>query len=288
MRPRILLVGGNTRESRDRIAASGGRSGAQLFQDILLRLVPGATFDTVHPADGEVTLSRGGALADYDGAVMSGSSLHVYHDSPMVGRQLGLVRAILEAGVPMFGSCWALQVATVVAGGDVRASPRGREIGIARKVALTDAGRAHPMYGGKAAVFDAPAMHYDEVARVPPGAEVLASNGHTQVQALAFAWRGGSFWGVQYHPEFDLRHLACLSRTTAEALVAQGYMRCPDDVGAYVEALETLDADPTRADIAWRLGLDADITVPDVREREVANWVVHALLPAMNRRGRLP
>lgn len=286
IRPRILLVGGNTRQSRERVAAFGGRSGAQLFQDIISSILPGAAFDTVHPADGDVALPKGMALADYDGAVMSGSSLHVYHDNPMVDRQLALVRAILEAGLPMFGSCWALQVAAVVAGGEVRASPRGREIGVARKLALTSAGRAHPMYAGKAAAFDAPAMHYDEVTRVPLGAEVLAGNGHSEVQALAFNWRGGSFWGVQYHPEFDLRHLACLIRGAAESLVAQGFMRTEAEVAAYARTLEALDADPGQAPLAWQLGLDADMTNPEVRRREMANWVAHALLPAMRRRNR--
>src|SRR6266403_1796200 len=59
------------------------------------------------------------------------------------------------AKVPSFGSCWAAQMAVVAAGGMVRANPRGREMGIARKIALTPEGRGHPLYAGKGAVFDA-------------------------------------------------------------------------------------------------------------------------------------
>jgi len=59
--------------------------------------------------------------------------------------QLDLARAAFAARVPSFGSCWAAQIAVVAAGGIVRANPRGREMGIARKIALTPEGRGHPM-----------------------------------------------------------------------------------------------------------------------------------------------
>ena len=88
-----------------------------------------------------------------------------------------------RAKTPLFGSCWGLQVVTVAAGGTVRANPKGREIGIGRRIALTPAGREHPMYAGKASVFDAVTVHLDEVETLAPGTTVLAANAQSDVQA---------------------------------------------------------------------------------------------------------
>ena len=58
-------------------------------------------------------------------------------------------------------------MAVVAAGGTVRANPRGREMGIARKIALTPEGRGHPLYAGKGSVFDAFISHVDEITHLP-------------------------------------------------------------------------------------------------------------------------
>ncbi len=71
-------------------------------------------------------------------------------------RQIELAKAVFAAGVPFFGSCWGLQVAVTAAGGEVRANPRGREFGFARRILLTEAGREHRLFAGKPAAFEAP------------------------------------------------------------------------------------------------------------------------------------
>ncbi len=87
--------------------------------------------------------------------------------------------------MPFFGSCWGLQVAVTAAGGEVRANPRGREFGFARRILLSDAGREHPLFSGKPAAFEAPAIHRDEIASLPAGAALLAVNDFG-VQAASF------------------------------------------------------------------------------------------------------
>jgi GMP synthase (glutamine-hydrolysing) len=47
----------------------------------------------------------------------------------------------VKTGVPVWGSCWGLQIATVALGGSVRRNPRGRELAIARAITVTEAGR---------------------------------------------------------------------------------------------------------------------------------------------------
>ena len=77
--------------------------------------------DLVRAADGPITLPGGTALTEYDGCVMTGSALNVYDGGAAIDRQIDLVTAVLQAGVPFFGSCWGLQVAAVAAGGRVEA-----------------------------------------------------------------------------------------------------------------------------------------------------------------------
>jgi GMP synthase (glutamine-hydrolysing) len=185
--------------------------------------------------------------------------------------------------VPSFGSCWAAQIAVVAAGGRCAVNPRGREMGIARKVALTAAGRGHPLYTGKKAVFDAFISHEDEVTQLPPGGLTLASNDHTQVQSVAVTHKGGQFWGLQYHPEYDLHELARLCYCRKQKLTDMGFFRDLEAAQDYVDRLEALHQDPARKDIAWLLGIDDDVMNEDIRLVEVRNWIELLVLPNMGR-----
>ncbi|MGH7123365.1 MAG: type 1 glutamine amidotransferase, partial [Stellaceae bacterium] len=211
----------------------------------------------------------------------TGCSLTIYDDDPRVGPQIELARAAFRARVPSFGSCWAAQMAVVAAGGMVRANPRGREMGIARKIALTPEGRGHPLYAGKGAVFDAFISHVDEITHLPPGAVLLASNAFTHIQAVSVVNQGGVFWGLQYHPEYDLRELARLTWCRLDKLVKLGFFRDRAAGEDYVRMLETLHQDPGRKDIAWLLGIDEDVTNEDVRLAEVRNWIDRLVIPTM-------
>ena len=72
---------------------------------------------------------------------------------------------------------------TAALGGEVQLNPRGREIGIARNICPTDAGRQHAMFADKAGAFDAICVHEDEVAELPACGTLLASNAMSRVQA---------------------------------------------------------------------------------------------------------
>jgi GMP synthase (glutamine-hydrolysing) len=196
------------------------------------------------------------------------------------------MRAVYASCAPAFGSCWGLQVGAAAAGGEVRANPRGREIGFARNIAMTDAGRTHPMLAGRPPAFDAPAVHLDIVAAPPEGCTVLAANALSAIQAAEIRHGGGVLWGVQYHPEFSLRELAVILHRLGGQLVAEGFRRSPADVAATVADLKALDADPSRADLAWAHGLDAEVLDPARRTREIRNFIEFRVKPAKSARGR--
>lgn len=282
--PRFLVIDGYTRAARDELKAGGASVAGDLYAAMLRRILPTARCDVLHPSDPDGALPKGAALADYDGIAWTGCSLTIYEDTKEVRGQLDLARAAFEAKVPSFGSCWAAQIAVAAAGGIVRANPRGREMGIARKIALTPEGRGHPMYAGKASVFDGFISHVDEVTHLPPGGVLLAGNAFTHVQALSVIYKGGVFWGLQYHPEYTLHEMARLTWCRLDKLVTLGFFKDREAGETYVTLLETLHQDPSRKDITWLLGVDEDVMSADVRTQEVRNWIENLVLPTMRAR----
>ncbi len=111
----------------------------------------------------------------------------------------------------------------------------------------------------------------------------MASNAWSRVQALSVTHEGGVFWSLQYHPEYDLHELARLMWCRLEKLVELGFFRDRDAGERHVALLETLHQDPTRQDIAWMLGIDSDLTNPDIRRLEVRNWINELVLPSVRR-----
>ncbi|MDX1512424.1 MAG: type 1 glutamine amidotransferase [Gammaproteobacteria bacterium] len=280
-KPSFLVIDGYRREGREELAAGGATPAGELYARMLRNLCPGAVVDIVYPADPGASLPRGTALYGYDGLAWTGSSLTVYDETPAVTAQIEFARAAFEAGVPSFGSCWAAQIGAVAAGGRCAKNPRGREMGIARKIALTTEGRGHPLYIGKPSVFDAFISHDDEVTHLPPGAVNLATNAFTRVQAVSITHKGGTMWAVQYHPEYDLHELARLTYCRVPKLTALGLFRDESAGYEYVNLLEALHQDPARKDLAWLLGIDADVMNEDVRQTEVRNWIERLVLPGM-------
>jgi GMP synthase (glutamine-hydrolysing) len=283
MPPRLLVMEGNTAVAREKQVAAGGTALSEGYADVLRRWLPEAVVDICYPADPGANLPLGG-LDGYDGVAITGSALNVYDGGPEIERQIELTRAILASKTPLFGSCWGLQLITVAAGGVVRPNPKGREIGVGRRIALTPAGRAHPMYQGKGATFDAITVHLDEVATLAPGTTVLASNAVSGVQAAELRRDGAVAWGVQYHPEFSLNDIAVVIRRYGARLIGEGFFADTAARDAYTADLAALGRDPDLKPIAWRYGIDNTVLDPALRSAELGNWITHQVLPAYRRR----
>jgi len=281
--PRFLVLDGYARAGRENLEAGGATTAGRLYEKMLKRLAPGAHVDILYPADADATLPKGAEIASYDGIAWTGSSLTVYKQDREVLDQVAFARAAFAAKVPSFGSCWAAQIAVVAAGGVCAAHPQGREMFMARKIALSPEGRAHPLYTDKKSVFDAWISHDDEITHLPHGAVLLASNDYTRVQAVSVTMDGGVFWSVQYHPEYDVHEMARLIYCRKEKLTKLGFFADMDAAQAFVDRLEALDQDPSRKDLKWALGIDDDILNEDIRQAEVRNWIEHLVLPNMRR-----
>jgi GMP synthase (glutamine-hydrolysing) len=276
----LLVLDGYPAEGRAALRSVGASEAGPLYARILQELAPEARVAVGTPADPDWELPPGTGPESFDGMLWTGSSLTIHREGDArVARQLALVRAAFRAGVPSFGSCWGAQLAAVAAGGRCAEHPRGREFGVARQIQLSEAGREHPLFRGKPASFDAFTSHQDQVVALPPGARLLASNDWSRVQALCVEQGAGSFWAVQYHPEYDLAEVAALCRLRAAELVAQGQFPDPAAAEAWASGAEALHADPARRDLAEALRVGAELLDPLRRRREVSNWLSALVQP---------
>ena len=283
---KFLIVEGNTRDARMAHKAAYGSMPCESYAAVLQAIEKDAVCEFAFPADEGANLPDPAGLSSYDGVVLTGSALNLYDRTPAVNRQIDLMRAVFASRVPAFGSCWGIQVAAAAAGGDVRRNPKGLEIGFARRLTATQAGRVASDARGQAARLRG--------AGDPPrhcrygSAGLHASSPRmrlAEIQAAEIRSDGGTFWGVQYHPEFSLRELAVILERRVEILVGGGFCDSLEDAAAYVADLIALDAEP-RPDLAWRHGLDEEVLDPARRTREIRNFISKRVKPVKSVNGR--
>jgi GMP synthase (glutamine-hydrolysing) len=276
---RFLVAESETPQARRQRRESAGQSSGETYVDTLVSLAPGARCDRVQLADCGASWPDTDGLAGYDAVFFTGSPLHLYQDTPEVRRVLDFMRAVFASGTPAFGSCAGLQVATVAAGGAVRPNARGREAAFARRITPTPDGQAHPLLRGRPGAYDALSIHTDEVETLPDGAVLLASNAMVDVQAAEIRVGDGVFWGVQYHPELSLAEIAEALRREKDALIEEGFAAAPEALEAHVALIDALHRNPARRDLAWRLGLNEQVTDAGLRQTELRNFIEHAVKP---------
>ncbi|TDI63216.1 MAG: type 1 glutamine amidotransferase [Alphaproteobacteria bacterium] len=270
---KILIVEGNVKALRDKAAKEGSLAQSELYQKTLTALADDLICTIVYPADENAVLPQQSELADFDGIVWTGSALNIYRRSPAVDRQVDFMKQAFREKTRIFGSCWGLEVAAVAAGGEVAANAKGREVGIARDIRITEEGLCHPMYRGKPPAFDAVAIHLDHVVQLPAGSKVLSGNEMSQVQAIEIKQRESLFWGVQYHPEFDLEYIAGLIRRYNKTLIKEGIRKDEAAVEMWAADLETAHHDEDGNDLKRQYCLGSDVLDPGSRLLELSNWL---------------
>jgi GMP synthase (glutamine-hydrolysing) len=280
--PRVLVIDGNRAVTREQQVAAGGKPSGEGYAEVLQQLAE-VSCDIVRPADGEVRFDADAGIASYDGVAITGSALNVYEGGAHIERQLELARAVFAAGVPFFGSCWGMQVAIAAAGGRVRRNPLGREFGFARRIELGEAGRRHPMFRGKPAVFEAITVHRDDIERLPAGATVLASN-DMGVQALELEYGRGTFWGVQYHPEYSFSEIAATALRYGATLIEEQLFADQAELQSYVAELRLLAQNPSDRRLSWKHGLGPAIQQASSRLAELRNWLELQVFPYSRQR----
>lgn len=140
-----------------------------------------------------------------DALVVLGGHMSAYDDAaaPWLPALRALLADASESGVPTLAICLGAQLLAVARGGRVQvAAPPGTESGVVpifwRHEATQDA-LAGPLVAGLTdrRMTPQPTLHSDAVVELPRGAVWLASSNQYPYQAF----RVGSAWGVQFHPE---------------------------------------------------------------------------------------
>lgn len=280
---RFLVAESEPPEEQQQRQEAVGRTAGETYSDLLRRLAPGSRVSTYEPLR---TRDVPTDLAAFDAVFLTGSPLHLRHETDENRPVVEFMKAVFASGTPSFGSCAGLQIATVSAGGSVRKMVKRQEAGFGRRIFKTDLGRTHPLLDRRPMTYDAPAIHSDEVERLPGGSALLASSDVTDVQAAEISFGAGTFWGVQYHPELTLCEVAIALRRQADDLVECGLAHDAEDVAGHADLVEKLGCDPANVPLAWRLGLDQQVTDRGLRSAEIGNFIEHLVRAVATKRGR--
>jgi len=177
-----------------------------------------------------VVRPEAGALPDpagITGVVITGSRGNVTDRQPWLEPAAAWIRGLLAAEVPVLGICFGHQLIAHALGGQVDRNPAGYEIGTV-DVEKLPASDGDPLLGPLPSPFPAHEVHHQAVRRLPDGAVTLARSAGDPVQAF----RAGSAWGVQFHPEFTDETMRAYVREEAAALRGEG--RDPEAILAAV------------------------------------------------------
>ena len=184
---------------------------AEGFAAALSKLDDTLSFKIYRPHFADFNLSD--ALFDHvDGVIFTGSAVNWSADDSEAKPARDVMEQALLQKKPIFGSCYGMQLAVAVLGGQNRAHPTATEFAIARNIQVNEAGQTHPLYKGKPVQFDAKCMHRDEVARLPSGAISLSGNEHSPYQSMVYETESTLLWAVQYHPELTFKEIATYIR----------------------------------------------------------------------------
>lgn len=169
------------------------------------------------------------------GIILSGSPHSVYEEGAPT-----LPAAVLEAGVPVLGICYGLQLLAHTLGGRV-APGTEREYGAATITAL-DGASAGSLFAGLPAAMQVWMSHGDRVEALPAGFHAVAQSANSPLAAVADETRG--LYGIQFHPEvvhtpcggdllenFAKRICGCTGDWTPGHLLTESVARIAEQVG---------------------------------------------------------
>ena len=238
--------------------------------------------DLAFPADEGANLPDPAGLQSYDGVVLTGSALNLYDETPAVTRQIELMRAVYASGRRLSARAGEFRSAQPQPAA-MSAAIRRAGKSVRPPHYATEAGRTHPMLRGVRLLRRA--RHPSRRDGRPPAIAHPCDECHVRDPGGRNPSRGGTFWGVQYHPEFSLAE----SRPFWNAGSNPDRGRVLRNRHGRGRLCGGSHGPPWRAeppDLAWRHGLDAEVLDPMLRTREIRNFVESRVKPETSRRGR--
>jgi GMP synthase-like glutamine amidotransferase len=152
-------------------------------------------------------------LDECDGYLTSGSAASVNDEQPWIADLERFVQRLHQAEAKLFAICFGHQMIARALGGRVEVSGRGWGVGV-QEVEVT---KTEPWMIPRTSTLRILSSHQEQIAELPPGAEVLASTPHCPVWMM----RCGSLIGVQGHPEFCKPYASALLDTRTAIIPAE-------------------------------------------------------------------
>ncbi len=186
-----------------------------------------------------IPLHAGAAIPSLDGydiLVAMGGPMDVWQEdrhSWLAPEKRAIRSWVHDLGRPFLGICLGHQLLGEALGGSVASMARP-EVGLA-DVDLTSSGQKDPLLDGMGSTIETFQWHGAEVARLPEGAVVLASNSACPVQAFRYGRRA---FGLQYHCELtastvaDWTAIPAYRASLEQALGQQAAKRLGEDVAS--------------------------------------------------------
>ena len=234
----ILIVEGNTNEENVKFKKLSEQPQSFNFSNNISKFYPNAVIDIVTPSTENESSKIIPELNKYDGIIWGGSTLNIYDNTIEIKRQLEFAKKIFEFEKKILAICWGLQLISTAAGGQVKKSITGTQVGIAVDVELTESGINHPIYKSKLKKFNTPAFNFDEVV-VPPNNSIhLAKNKTNKIQGLAFKAGLCDVWGLQYHPEIHYNYMITLIEDRREKLIKKKCFTTNEEINNHIKFIE--------------------------------------------------
>ena len=130
----------------------------------------------------------------FDACIVTGSRASVYWDRPWIGELKSWVGDAIQRGVPCLGVCFGHQLLADVLGGQVEDMGE-YEIGYRT---VQQSGESL-LFEGIDTEFTVFTTHSDRVARLPPGADLIAEYDYG-----IHGFQKDHVFAVQFHPEYDM------------------------------------------------------------------------------------
>jgi GMP synthase (glutamine-hydrolysing) len=148
--------------------------------------------------------------SDCDAWITTGSRHSVNDDLAWIRRLEEFVREVAAKDVPFVGVCFGHQLIAKALGGSVVQSDRGWGVGMKEVEVNADLG-----LGSAYRILNS---HQDQIATLPPGAEVLGWSEHCPVAMLGV---GDHMIGIQGHPEFETEYSRALMESRRGHLIPE-------------------------------------------------------------------